>query len=60
MLNQENKKLQVMEKAILSVGLMALVSVSLISMTKVTAPCCSNFPGYLPRYPADHGDRSKD
>jgi bla regulator protein blaR1 len=32
MLNQENKKLQVMEKAILSFGLMALVSVSLISM----------------------------
>jgi beta-lactamase regulating signal transducer with metallopeptidase domain len=32
MLNQENKKLQIMEKAILSVGLMALVSVSLISM----------------------------
>jgi bla regulator protein BlaR1 len=32
MVNQENKKLQVMEKAILSFGLMALVSVSLISM----------------------------
>ncbi|HWK05004.1 MAG TPA: M56 family metallopeptidase [Puia sp.] len=32
MLEQENKKLQVMEKAILSFGLMAMVSVSLISM----------------------------
>ena len=32
MLNQENKKLQAMEKAILSFGLMALVSVCLISM----------------------------
>jgi bla regulator protein blaR1 len=44
MLNQENKKLQVMEKAILSVGLMALVSVSLISMTKVTAPAATITP----------------
>jgi bla regulator protein blaR1 len=32
MLDRENKKLQVMEKAILSFGLMALVSFSLISM----------------------------
>jgi beta-lactamase regulating signal transducer with metallopeptidase domain len=32
MLDQENKKLHIMEKAILSFGLMAIVSVSLISM----------------------------
>jgi beta-lactamase regulating signal transducer with metallopeptidase domain/prefoldin subunit 5 len=32
MLERENKKLQIMEKAILSFGLMALVTVSLISM----------------------------
>ena len=32
MLDRENKKLQIMEKAILSFGLMALVTVSLISM----------------------------
>ena len=32
MLDRENKKLQIMEKAILSFGLMALVSLSLISM----------------------------
>jgi len=44
MLNQENKKLQIMEKTILSVGLMALVSVSLISMTKVTAPAAAMLP----------------
>jgi bla regulator protein BlaR1 len=40
MLNQENKKLQIMEKAILSVGLMALVSVSLISM-KTAGPAAT-------------------
>jgi beta-lactamase regulating signal transducer with metallopeptidase domain len=38
MLNKENKKLQVMEKAILSFGLMALVSVSLISMKPAVLP----------------------
>ena len=51
MLNQENKKLQVMEKAILSVGLMALVSVSLISMTKVTAPAAAISPAISPATP---------
>jgi len=57
MLNQENKKLQVMEKAILSFGLMALVSVSLISMkekegrtaaaTKVAKPAAAVAPAAL-------------
>jgi hypothetical protein len=45
MINQENKKLQAMEKAILSFGLMALVSVSLIGMkpVAVTAKKTSKF-----------------
>jgi bla regulator protein blaR1 len=45
MLENENRKLQIMEKAILSFGLMILVSVSLISMKRKDGPLANpNMP----------------
>jgi bla regulator protein blaR1 len=55
MLDQENKKLQVMEKAILSFGLMALVSVSLISMKEKERPVTTKSAAvHVAQAPARH------